>query len=735
MKKRKKRSLINKFVILACLLFIPSIAYSAWRFNPYTGEKDYYEPGSTTSFLNLNDTPTSYAGQGGKVVAVKVTEDGLEFTTAGAGSGDITAVGSCTSGDCFVDGTNHTLTFEGATNDLNEIVIQAADPTADRTITLPDETGTVCTTGSVCSGYESETHASEHEAGGSDPINHDNLTGFVANEHIDHSAVTITAGAGLSGGGDITASMTLQTASQEAGFLADGGVTNLTCGAGNAGKVQVMDNGSIQYCDGAATSVLRSGFLDADGVDDTGTDTLDDLSDNTTDDLPEGTTNLYSQWSENGTNIYYNGGNVGIGTNTPTEKLEVNGNAVVSGDLTVNGTNGITFQNGKKIKGTSTDRIDVTSSRLSIFPDTTPVQATLSLEDTSSDGSSRILLWSTRDTMLSIQNSHASYVANVDIEGGLNFGGYLRKSGTDVYTFKTISDGVNTASADDLFDTLRFRSSDGSVSITVTNDDPTYGDVINLTATGGGGGAPVGAEYIVAAADATLTNEHNVGKTDDTVIVANGTTWEAKTLPSCTDTGGNHLNYDPATNTFSCGTSGDGKLSTTGSVELSPNTAHLVGAFITMTPTGGDAASGGAQINGGDGVFKLLFDAATDEAAVWQLTLPKDYSSTPKLAVTYAMTSATTGTVEFEGAIRCITSGDAEDVDAASGFSSIATATETVPATAGYVKTLTITLNDDSCAAGDLAIVYLSTDANDATNDTATGDREVLSVQFIYTRS
>ena len=37
-------------------------------------------------------------------------------------------------------------------------------------------------------------------------IVHDNLSGFVANEHIDHSGVTLTAGNGLSGGGDITAS-------------------------------------------------------------------------------------------------------------------------------------------------------------------------------------------------------------------------------------------------------------------------------------------------------------------------------------------------------------------------------------------------------------------------------------------------------------------------------------------------------------------------------------------------
>ena len=39
-------------------------------------------------------------------------------------------------------------------------------------------------------------------------IVHDNLSGFVANEHIDHSGVDVIAGAGLTGGGDITASRT-----------------------------------------------------------------------------------------------------------------------------------------------------------------------------------------------------------------------------------------------------------------------------------------------------------------------------------------------------------------------------------------------------------------------------------------------------------------------------------------------------------------------------------------------
>lgn len=40
-------------------------------------------------------------------------------------------------------------------------------------------------------------------------INHDTLTGFVANEHIDHSGVSVIAGNGLSGGGTIAANRTL----------------------------------------------------------------------------------------------------------------------------------------------------------------------------------------------------------------------------------------------------------------------------------------------------------------------------------------------------------------------------------------------------------------------------------------------------------------------------------------------------------------------------------------------
>ena len=62
------------------------------------------------------------------------------------GAGDITAVGDYITGACFVDGANHTLTFEGTTTDGYEILLSAADATTiDKTLTLPNVTGTLAT--------------------------------------------------------------------------------------------------------------------------------------------------------------------------------------------------------------------------------------------------------------------------------------------------------------------------------------------------------------------------------------------------------------------------------------------------------------------------------------------------------------------------------------------------------------------------------------------------------------
>ena len=67
-----------------------------------------------------------------------------------AGSNNIeSSTGFTVFGSSVVLGQGKTVIFEGATANDFETIINVTDPTADRTITFPDETGTVITTGSI----------------------------------------------------------------------------------------------------------------------------------------------------------------------------------------------------------------------------------------------------------------------------------------------------------------------------------------------------------------------------------------------------------------------------------------------------------------------------------------------------------------------------------------------------------------------------------------------------------
>lgn len=166
----------------------------------------------------------------------------------------------------------------------------------------------------------------------------------------------------------------------------------------------------------------------------------------------------------------------------------------------------------------------------------------------------------------------------------------------------------------------------------------------------------------------------------------------------------------------------------TGYIELPVIGAKLTGTFVTA----GDATQG-AQIDAGDGNWRLLFDAATDEAGVWQFRMPGDYASGLTAKIGYSMVSATADEVEFEVAVMAVTDADAADIGTAS-FDTVNVGSATVPGTVGYLDVISITLtNADSVAAGDLVAVSLSTDSDDAANDDATGDREVVFLQLEYT--
>jgi len=99
-------------------------------------------------FGNENLTTTGTA----TLATVDINAGDIDGTTIGANSaaaGTFAAiVGTTITGSSLAITEDGTIVFEGATDDAHETTLTVTDPTADRTITLPNNTGTVITTGS-----------------------------------------------------------------------------------------------------------------------------------------------------------------------------------------------------------------------------------------------------------------------------------------------------------------------------------------------------------------------------------------------------------------------------------------------------------------------------------------------------------------------------------------------------------------------------------------------------------
>ena len=81
-------------------------------------------------------------------------------------------------------------------------------------------------------------HAAEHEIGGGDLVDHDVLTNFVVNEHIDHTVVSISGGTGLAGGGTIAANRTISLSHLGLEALADPNADRLVFWDDSAGALK-----------------------------------------------------------------------------------------------------------------------------------------------------------------------------------------------------------------------------------------------------------------------------------------------------------------------------------------------------------------------------------------------------------------------------------------------------------------------------------------------------------------
>lgn len=128
----------------------------------------------------------------------------------------------------------------------------------------------------------------------------------------------------------------------------------------------------------------------------------------------------------------------------------------------------------------------------------------------------------------------------------------------------------------------------------------------------------------------------------------------------------------------------------------------------------------------------LKFDAATDWSAYWTDIAAQGFTGAVTVIITYMMFSATTGAARFQAQIEAITDGDATDLDATTSFDTANSAGATVPATAGYIDQLSITMtNADSIAAGDYFRLSINRDADGTSGtDDAAGDCYVLLVEL-----
>src|SRR6056300_556951 len=178
------------------------------------------------------------------------------LSVARGGTGATTASGARTNLNVDVAGTDNSTDVTLVTTSHDYLSLSGQAVTLG-TIDIGDDTNLVGGTGITLTGDTLSTTDSE--------IVHDNLSGFVSNEHIDHSTVSISAGTGLSGGGDLTSTRTLSTNDSEivhdnlSGFVSnehiDHSSVSITAGSGLTGGGDITTTRTLNVGEGTGITV------------------------------------------------------------------------------------------------------------------------------------------------------------------------------------------------------------------------------------------------------------------------------------------------------------------------------------------------------------------------------------------------------------------------------------------------------------------------------------------------
>jgi len=297
---------------------------------------------------------------------------------------------------------------------------------------------------------------------GSSQIDHDSTTNFVANEHIDHSSVSIVAGSGLSGGGTIASSRTLDIGSGDgisvaADSVAVDATVLRTTGFGVVSGSSQINGQSVAspaaIYDNSGTPALRSGITaaevrtligaEADGTDNSTDVTLagsydyltisgqeitlgqvdasTDISNLTTTNVSEGT-NKYATTANVKSALNANLGTLTIGDSN--DEITIPGNLTVTGTTTTNNVETVSTSNGVIFEGNVADANEVT-----LLAGTVTADRTITLPD----ATGTVALTSDIPTNNNELTNGAGYITSFDITTQTD-PKYLRSNANDTAT-------------------------------------------------------------------------------------------------------------------------------------------------------------------------------------------------------------------------------------------------------------------------------------------------------------